>query len=97
MMETAYTPGIGDALIILFNLLYFVGVMLASSLFIEHIWISRSKWVILPVIAMSILLFFCYPGLLEHILKGVVGPFTLKGILTVTGVGILSGMVMSGL
>jgi len=44
-MNTISSPGISAALLILFNLLYFVFIMLLISLFIERIWIdSFASW-----------------------------------------------------
>jgi hypothetical protein len=96
-MLTVSSPGIGSAFLILFNLLYFVGVMLASSLYIENIWIGRSRWIVLPILVISVVVFYFYPGLFLQILEGVVGPFSVNGILSVTGFGILAGMAMSSL
>ena len=96
-MNTVSSPGIGTALLILFNLLYFVAVMLLMSLFIERIWIGRSRWIILPVIAFSLVIFALHPGLFIRILETVTGPFSLRGMFAITGFGILAGMVMSSL
>lgn len=96
-MNTVSSPGISAALLILFNLLYFVLIMLLVSLFIERIWIGRSKWIILPLITVSITIFILHPGLFLRILEAVTGSFSLQGILAITGFGILSGMVMSSL
>jgi hypothetical protein len=96
-MNAISSPGIGAAFLILFNLLYFVLIMILSSLFIERIWIGRSQWVILPFIAFSFALFFLHPRMFLHIIEAVAGPFSIQGILVVTGFGILAGMVMSSL
>jgi hypothetical protein len=96
-MNAVSSPGISAALLILFNLLYFVIIMLVMSLFIERIWIGRSRWIILPVIALSFVIFAFYPGLFLRILETVTGPFSIGGILAITGSGILAGMAMSSL
>ncbi|MGA2330948.1 MAG: hypothetical protein ABSG75_04240 [Syntrophales bacterium] len=96
-MNEVSSPGIGAALLILFNLLYFVAVVLLMSIFIERIWIGRSRWIILPVIAFSLVIFASHPGLFIGILTTVTGPFSLLGMFAITGFGILVGMVMSSL
>ena len=96
-MNTLSSTGIGTALLILFNLLYFVMIMLLMSLFIERIWIGRSRWLILPLIVFSFTIFALHPGLFFRILEAVTGSFSLGGVLMITGFGILSGMVMSSL
>jgi len=96
-MNTLSSPGIGAAFLILFNLLYFVLIMNLVSLFIERIWIGRSQWLILPMIALSVAVFFVHPALFLHIIQAVTGPFSIQGVLVVTGCGILSGMVTSSL
>ncbi|WP_093883083.1 hypothetical protein [Syntrophus gentianae] len=82
---------------ILFNLLYFVLIMTLTSLFIERIWIGRTRWLILPLITLSFGLFFLKPSLFLYILGAVAGPFSIQGMLVVTGCGILAGMAMSSL
>jgi hypothetical protein len=96
-MNTVSSPGIGAALLILFNLLYLVLITLLVSLFIEKIWIGRTRWLILPVISLSIVIFAFHPGLFLRILETVTGPFSIGGILAITGFGILAGMTMSSL
>lgn len=96
-MDTISSPGISAALLILFNLLYFVFIMLLMSLFIERIWIGRSRWIILPLVVFSIAIFALHPGLFLRILEAVTGSFSLGRILSITGFGILAGMVMSSL
>ena len=96
-MNTISSPGIGTALLILFNLQYFVFVTLLISLFIERIWIGRSRWIILPLAVFSIVIFALHPGLLLSLLEAVTGSFSLGRMLAITGFGILSGMVMSSL
>jgi hypothetical protein len=96
-MNTVSSPGIGTALLILFNLLYFVSIMLLISLFIERIWIGRSRWIILPLVVISFMIFAIHPNLFLHILEAVTGSFSLRGMLSITGFGILAGMVMSSL
>jgi len=96
-MNAVSSPGIGAALLILFNLLYFVLITLLVSLFIERIWIGRSRWIILPVISLSFAIFAFHPALFLRILETVTGPFSLRGILAITGFGILAGMAMSSL
>ncbi|OPY82551.1 MAG: hypothetical protein A4E70_00711 [Syntrophus sp. PtaU1.Bin005] len=96
-MNAISSPGISDALLILFNLVYFVMTMILTSLFIERIWIGRTQWLILPLIALSLCLFLLHPPLFLHILKAVTGPFSIQGLMVVTGFGVLSGMVMSSL
>jgi len=96
-MNAISSPGISDALLILFNLVYFVMTMILTSLFVERIWIGRSQWLILPMIALSVAVFFVHPALFLHIIQAVTGPFSIQGVLVVTGCGILSGMVTSSL
>ncbi|MGO9138030.1 MAG: hypothetical protein ACLP9S_10475 [Syntrophales bacterium] len=96
-MNAVSSPGIGAALLILFNLLYFVVVMLLMSIFIERIWIGRSRWIILPLIAFSLLIFAFRPSLFLKILETVTGSFSTRRMFTVTGFGILAGMLMSSL
>ena len=96
-MNDVSSPGIGTALLILFNLLYFVSIMLLISLFIERIWIGRSRWIILPVVTFSFAIFVIRPGLFLNILEAVTGSFSMRGMLLITGFGILAGMVMSSL
>ncbi|MGZ3596262.1 MAG: hypothetical protein ACXVAD_11885 [Syntrophales bacterium] len=96
-MNTASSPGIGAALLILFNLLYFVAVMLLMSIFIERIWIGRSRWIILPLIAFSLMIFAFHPSLFPRILETVTGSFSIRGMFAITGFGILAGMLMSSL
>lgn len=96
-MNVVSSPGIGTALLILFNMLYFVLVMLLMSLFIENIWIGKSRWIILPLIVFSCTILALHPGLFLRILEAVTGSFSLHGMLAITGFGILSGMVMSSL
>ena len=85
------------ALLILFNLLYFVLIMLLMSIFIERIWIGRSRWIILPLVAVSLMIFAIHPGLFLRILEAVTGSFSLRGMLDITGLAVLAGMVMSSL
>lgn len=82
---------------ILFNLLYFVLVMFLMSFFIEVIWIGRSQWIILPLVILSLALLGFHPTLFIHILKTVTGTFSFSGILIITGLGILAGMIASSL
>ncbi len=96
-MNTVSAPGIGTALLILFNLLFFVLIMLLMSIFIERIWLGRSRWIILPVIGFSFVIFAFHPGLFLCILESVTGPFSFRGVLTITGFGVLAGMAMSSL
>lgn len=96
-MNTLASPGISAAFLILFNLLYFVLIMMVVSLFIETIWIGPSQWLLLPVIALSFLVFLCKPGLLLRIVEAVTGSFSLQGMLVITGCGILAGMAGSSL
>jgi hypothetical protein len=96
-MNGVSSPGIGTALLILFNLLYFVSVVLLMSISIERVWIGRSRWVILPIIASSIVIFAFRPGLFIRMLTTVTGPFSLLGMFAITGFGILAGMVISSL
>ena len=96
-MNAISSPRIGTALLILFNLLYLVLVMLLTSLFIERVWIGRSRWFILPLVVFSAVVFTVYPGLLLRILEAVTGAFSLRGMSAITGFGILAGMVMSTL
>ena len=96
-MNAVSSPGISVALLILFNLLYFVLIMLLMSLFIERIWIGRSRWIILPLVTLSLIIFAIHPGLFLRILEAVTGSFSLRGMLEITGFGILAGMVMSSL
>ena len=96
-MNVDSSPGIGIALLILFNLLYCVAITLLISLYIERIWIGRSRWIILPLVVFSIVIFAVHPGLFLSVLKAVTGSFSLGRMLAITGFGILSGMVMSSL
>ncbi|ABC77678.1 hypothetical protein [Syntrophus aciditrophicus] len=96
-MNAIASTGIGTAFLILFNLLYFVLIMNLVSLFIERIWIGRSQWIILPVIAVSLVVFYVYPTLFRHIIEAVTGPFSISGLLIVTGLGMLAGMLASSL
>ena len=96
-MNTVSSPGISTALLILFNLLYFVLIMLLTSLFIERVWIGRSRWIILPLVAFSIMIFALHPGLFLRMLEVVTGSFSFRGMLAITGFGSLAGMVMSSL
>jgi uncharacterized membrane protein YqhA len=96
-MNAVSSPGIGTALLILFNLLYFVTVMLLMSIFIERIWIGRSRWIILPVIAFLFIVFALYPRLFLRILQTVTGSFSIVRLFAITVFGILAGMVMSSL
>jgi hypothetical protein len=96
-MNAVSSPGIGAALLILFNLLYFVAVMLLMSIFVERIWIGRSRWIILPLIACSLAIFAFHPILFMRILETVTGSFSIWGMFAITGFGILAGMLMSSL
>jgi hypothetical protein len=96
-MNAVSSPGISVAFLILFNLIYFVLIMLLISLFIEKIWIGRSRWIILPLVTLSLIIFAIHPSLFLRILEAVTGSFSLRGMLAVTGFGILTGMVMSSL
>ncbi|MEN6317853.1 MAG: hypothetical protein ABFD82_03710 [Syntrophaceae bacterium] len=96
-MNTIASPGLSTALLILFNLLYFILIMLLVSLFIERIWIGRSRWIILPLVFISFSIFIFRPNLFLRILEAVTGTFSLTGMLSITGFGILAGMVMSSL
>ena len=96
-MNTVSSPGISTALLILFNLLYFVLIMLLTSLFIERVWIGRSRWIILPLVGFSLVIFALHPGLFLRMLEVVTGSFSFRGLLTITGFGSLAGMVMSSL
>lgn len=96
-MLTVSSPGIGTAFLILFHLLYFVGITLASSLFIENIWIGRSRWIVLPLLAITLVIFYFTPGLLLRLLEVVIGPFSVSGILSITAFEIIAGLAMSSL
>lgn len=96
-MNTVSSPGISTALLILFNLLYFVLIMLLTSFFIERVWSGRSRWIILPLVVFSIVIFALHPGLFLRMLETVTGLFSLRGMLVITGFGSLAGMVMSNL
>ncbi len=96
-MNTLSSSGIGAALSILFNLLYFVSIALLVSLLVERIWIGKSRWIILPVILLSVALLFLHPGLLLQTLREVTGSFSVRGLLSITGLGILAGMILSSL
>lgn len=95
-MNSIFIPGIGTALLILFGLLYFVVVTVLTIIFIERIWTGQSKWLILPVVVFSAVLFGFQPSLLLRL------PETMAGIrclefFVVTGFGILAGMAASSL
>ena len=96
-MNAASSPGIGTAFLIMFNLLYFVMIVLLITLLIERIWVGWSRWIILPVVTISIAVFGFNPGLLLNIIEAVTGPFSLQGVLVITGFGILAGMAASSL
>jgi hypothetical protein len=96
-MSSVPSPTIGSALLILFNLLYFVMMMLVASLIIERVWIGRSRWITLPLVATSFLIFSLHPGLFLRILESVTDPFSFSGLVAISGFGILSGLVMSSL
>jgi hypothetical protein len=96
-MDLMAVNGISDAIGILFHLLYFVLIMLAASVFLDRIWIGRSQWIVLPLIAASILIFSLYPGLLLRILGAVTGPVSVRSLAVIAGFGILAGMVMASL
>lgn len=99
-MNTATSPGVPgimDAVQILFHLLYFVFVLSATSLFLEKVWIGRTRWIILPVIALSLVLFSIHPGLVPGILTAIIGPSTISNLAVITGSGILAGMVATSL
>lgn len=96
-MNTIAPQGIGTAFLILFNLLYFVLIMNLVSLFIERIWTGRSQWVILPLIAASLIVFYFHPRLFLRMIEAVTGPLSFSGMLIITGFGILAGMITSSL
>jgi len=96
-MNAVSSPGIGTAFLILFNLIYLVMIMMLISLFIDRIWIGRSRWIILPVVAFSLATFGLHPGLFLHLIEAVTGSFSLRGMLVITGFGILAGMATSSL
>lgn len=96
-MNVVSSPGIGAALSIHFNLFYFVAVMLLMSIFIERIWIGRSRCIILPLIAFSLVIFAFHPTLFLRILETVTASFLIRGMFVITGFGILAGMLMSSL
>ncbi|HPL64786.1 MAG TPA: hypothetical protein PK587_13570 [Syntrophales bacterium] len=96
-MEQMAANGISDAIGILFHLLYFVLIMLGTSVFLDRIWAGRSQWIVLPLVAASILLFSVYPGLLLGILKSVTGPVSIGSLVVIAGFGVLAGMVMASL
>jgi hypothetical protein len=96
-MITNSSPGIATALLILFHLMYFVTITLLSSLFIEKLWVGRSRWIIQPLAALSVTALAIYPGFILHIIKGLTASFSVSGILSITGFGILAGAVMSSL
>jgi len=95
-MNSIFLPGIGTALLILFGLLYFVVVMVLSIIFIERVWTGQSKWLILPVVICSAVIFGFHPSLLLRILEAMIG-FSISGLFAVTGLGILAGMAASSL
>ncbi len=86
-----------DALQILFHLLYFVFILSVTSLFLERIWIGRTRWLILPVIALSLVFFSVYPGLILGVLHAMIGPTTARNFAIITGSGILAGMAGTSL
>ncbi|MEN6330546.1 MAG: hypothetical protein ABFD57_01020 [Smithella sp.] len=95
-MNSIFIPDIGIALLILFSLLYFVVVMVLTIIFIEQIWTGQSKWIILPVVVFSAVLFGFKPSLLLRLPETIAGlPFL--GFFVVTGFGILAGMAASSL
>ncbi len=96
-MNAVSSPSIFDALQILFHLLYFIFVLSATSLVLEKVWIGPTRWTILPVIALSLTLFCIYPGLILRILNAVVGPFSPRSLLVMTGSGMLAGMAGTSL
>ena len=96
-MNTLSSSGIGTALSILFNLLYFVSIALLVSLLIERIWIGKSRWILLPLVLLSVAIWFLYPGLLLQTLREVTGSFSVRGLLSITGLGILAGTILSSL
>ena len=96
-MDPLSSPGIGAALSILFNLLYFVTIALLFSLLIERIWIGKSRWILLTLVLLSVAILFLHPGLLLQTLQEETGSFSMRGLLSITGLGILAGMIMSSL
>ncbi|MEQ8152727.1 MAG: hypothetical protein ABRQ30_04140 [Smithellaceae bacterium] len=95
-MNSIFLPGIETAFLILFGLLYFVVVMVLSIIFIERVWTGPSKWVILPVVVFSAVIFGFQPSLLLRIFETMSG-LPCLGFLGVTGLGMLAGMAASSL
>ena len=95
-MKSIFSPGIGTALLILFSLLYFVVVTVLTIIFIERLWTGQSKWLILPMVVFSAVIFGFHPSLLLRIPEAMSG-FPCSGLFVVTGLGILAGMAASSL
>lgn len=95
-MNSIFLPGIGTAFLILFGLLYFVVVMVLSIIFIERVWTGPSKWLILPVVVFTAVIFVFHPSLLLRFFETMSG-LPILGFLGVTGLGMLAGMAASSL
>jgi len=95
-MNSIFIPGIGTALLILFSLLYFVVVTILSIIFIERVWTGHSKWLILPIVISSAVVFGLQPSLVLHLPATMAG-LPCLGFFVVTGFGILAGMAASSL
>ncbi|MEN6375622.1 MAG: hypothetical protein ABFD75_12715 [Smithella sp.] len=95
-MNSILLPGIGTAFLILFGLLYFVVVMVSSIIFIERVWTGQSKWIILPVVILSAVIFGFHPSIFLRIFETTSG-LPCSGLFAVTGLGILAGMAASTL
>ncbi len=91
------SPDITDALLILFNLLYFVLILSITSLLIERIWLGWSRWIILPVVASALIVFPIYPRLIVRILQSLIGPFSLVNFFIITAMGVWAGMAITSL
>lgn len=90
-------PDITDALLILFNLLYFVLILSVTSLLIERVWLGSSRWVILPIVASAFIAFPVCPRLIVIILRSLIGPFSWLNFLIITATGIWAGMAVTSL
>lgn len=95
-MNSIFLPGIGTAFLILFGLLYFVVVMVLSIIFIERVWTGPSKWLILPVVVFTAIIFVFHPSLLLRFFETMSG-LPILGFLGITGLGMLAGMAASSL
>jgi len=96
-MSSLFSPGGSAALSILCSLLYFVLIMVLTILFIERIWVGRSQWTIVPLVLFSFVLFGFHPALFLDILEAVTGFFSFRGMVVISGFGILAGMATSSL